>query len=167
MLDGQRLQPDRYTVVPRTISFIFYQDQVLLIQVAEGRGAWSGQYNGVGGHIERGEDPLSSARRELKEETGVVPDQLHFCGHILIDTGKETGIGLFVFGGSIQHPAPLKSTIEGTPQWLNPDELKEVHLVEDLHWLLPKVRATMDGAPPFLGLYQFDDSGKLVTTWAV
>lgn len=165
MLDGQRLQPERYMVVPRSISFIFHLDQVLLIQVAQGRGAWSGQFNGVGGHIEQGENAQISALRELQEETGVIPDELHFCGHILIDTGSATGIGLFVFGGRIQQPPPLKSTPEGSPAWLRLDKLDEQPLVEDLHWLIPKVQATMSGAPPFLGLYQFTDDGTLKTTW--
>jgi 8-oxo-dGTP diphosphatase len=165
MLAGQRLQPDRYSVIPRTISFVFHQNQVLLIKVAEGRGAWSGQYNGIGGHIESGEHPHTSALRELQEETGILPDHLQFCGHILIDTGKATGIGLFVFGGAIQQPPPLQSTPEGAPHWLKLDALDGQPLVEDLHGLIPKVLATMEGAPTFLGLYQFSNEGKLETTW--
>lgn len=165
MLEGQRLQLDRYRVVPRTISFIFHLNQVLLIQVAEGRGVWAGQYNGVGGHIERGENPHASALRELQEETDVVPDELQFCGHILIDTGIQTGIGLFVFGGLIHQPPRLKSTDEGTPQWLPLDQLDDFPLVEDLRWLIPKVRSTMNGGPPFLGLYTFNDDGGLTATW--
>jgi 8-oxo-dGTP diphosphatase len=166
MLEGQRLQPDRYTVVPRTINFIFHENDVLLIKVAQGRGVWSGKYNGVGGHVERGEDPYTSALRELHEETGLTPDYIQFCGHILIETGRNPGIGLFVFGGKIAEPPPLISTPEGSPCWLPLEGIRHQPLVEDLHWLIPKVRATMGGAPPFLGLYEFHEDGSLRTSWA-
>ena len=166
MLEGQRLQPQRYTVVPRTISFIFLDDHVLLIRLSEDRGAWSGKLNGVGGHMERGEDPHASALREIREETGLSLERLQFCGHILIDTGKKPGIGLFVFGSQISHAGSLRSTSEGTPCWIAVEDLENESLVEDLTWLVPKVRSTINGAPPFIGFYQFDDDGVLIVNWA-
>ena len=66
-LAGQRVSKDRYTIIPRTLSFLVHEETVLLIRIREDRGAWGGKYNGVGGHIEPGEDPLSAARRELVE----------------------------------------------------------------------------------------------------
>jgi len=63
-LDGQRADPDRYTLVPRTLTFLFQADQVLLLKVD--RGGWAGLYNGIGGHLEQGEDPLTAAVRELR-----------------------------------------------------------------------------------------------------
>lgn len=65
-LDGQRVNLDRYSLVPRTLSFLIQDDQILLLKL--NRGAWSGLYNGIGGHIEQGEDPLSAARREVEGE---------------------------------------------------------------------------------------------------
>jgi 8-oxo-dGTP diphosphatase len=165
MLEGQRLQPERYTVVPRTISFVFHDDHVLLIRLSEDRGAWAGKLNGVGGHIERGEDPHASALREIKEETGLTLEHLQFCGHILIDTGKKPGIGLFVFGSQISWAGSPLATSEGTPCWIAVKDLENEALVEDLNWLIPKVRSTLYGAPPFLGLYQFDTDGGLIVNW--
>lgn len=165
MFEGQRLQPERYTVVPRTISFVFHEDQVLLIKLAKDRGAWSGKLNGLGGHIEQGEDPHTSALREIEEETGIILQRLKLCGHILIDTGQKPGIGLFVFGNDVAQPGSLRSTAEGEPCWINTHDLKMHPLVDDLHWLIPKVRSVLDGAPPFLGLYQFNHDGSLNVEW--
>ncbi len=75
-LAGQRLQPERYALIPRTLTFLFNKDEILLIKVPENRGAWTGLFNGVGGHIERGEEPHSAALREIFEETRLSPASL-------------------------------------------------------------------------------------------
>ena len=51
-LDGQRLDQGRYAVIPRTLSFIVRQNEILLIKLASNRAGWSGRYNGIGGHVE-------------------------------------------------------------------------------------------------------------------
>ncbi|HHH82541.1 MAG TPA: NUDIX domain-containing protein, partial [Chloroflexi bacterium] len=66
-LSGQRIQPERFTLIPRTLVFLLRGDRVLLMRLHENRGAWAGKYNGVGGHVEAGEDPLTAAMRETAE----------------------------------------------------------------------------------------------------
>jgi 8-oxo-dGTP diphosphatase len=144
---------------------VFLEDKVLLIKLAANRGAWSGKLNGVGGHIEQGEDPHHSAIREIEEETGLQVEHLQFCGHILIDTGQKPGIGLFVFGNRVSDAGSLRPTAEGDPTWILFDELDRYDLVDDLKWLIPKVRSTLDGGPPFLGQYHFDENGNLKVSW--
>ncbi len=39
-LAGQRLQLDRYTIIPRTLTFLRRKDEVLLIRLAANRGDW-------------------------------------------------------------------------------------------------------------------------------
>jgi 8-oxo-dGTP pyrophosphatase MutT (NUDIX family) len=46
-------------------------------------------YNGIGGHIEAGEDILEAAQRELNEETGISQVELSICGQIMIDVSPE------------------------------------------------------------------------------
>ncbi|MDP3183744.1 MAG: NUDIX domain-containing protein, partial [Anaerolineales bacterium] len=62
----QGVSRDRYMLIPRTLIFLRRGDSVLLIKGAPHKRLWANKYNGVGGHLERGEDVLSAARRELQ-----------------------------------------------------------------------------------------------------
>ena len=164
-LDGQRLDPNRYAVIPRTISFIVRENEVLLIKLPSDRGGWSGRYNGIGGHIERGEDPSTAARREVFEETGLKMLTQQLCGIVTIDTGDTLGIELFVFvGESIE--GDLEPSPEGIPAWLPLEGLAEFDLVEDLDFLIPgALKAHSDGGI-FFAAYTYDSQGKLQVSLA-
>lgn len=58
----------RYKVIPRTLIFLVHGEEILLIRGAPTKRLWANRYNGLGGHVEHGEDPLSAAKRELREE---------------------------------------------------------------------------------------------------
>ena len=93
----QGITRDRYMLIPRTVIFLRRGESYLLIKGAPIKRLWAGKYNGVGGHVERGEDVLSAAKRELKEETGLDAG-LWLCGTVIVDV-DGFGICLFVFSG--------------------------------------------------------------------
>ena len=152
MTNRQGVSRERYSLVPRTLIFLTRGKSVLLLRGAQDKRLYANRYNGVGGHVERGEDVLAAARRELWEESGLVPDSLRLVGTVMIDTGSGLGVGLFVFTGECARGTPRASR-EGTLEWLPLAGVFDLPLVEDLHVLLPRVLAHAPGDPPFSALY--------------
>lgn len=153
----------RYSLIPRTLIFPIDRERVLLIRGASHK-SWAGLYNGIGGHIEPGEDILTAARRELREETGLSVAKLWLCGTITINTGQETGICLFVFRGEETQGNPIESK-EGVAEWIPIMEVYTYPLVEDLPALLPRVLGAKTYTPAFSGHYTFNKDRTLEITF--
>jgi len=159
-VSDQGITQDRYTLIPRTLIFLRRRESVLLLKGAPDKRRWAGLYNGVGGHVEMGEDVLSAARRELREETGLEPPELWLCGTIVIDTGSSPGVGVYIFCGHCPQ-GEFRSSREGRLAWVPISELENQPLVEDLHFLLPKILAMKKGDPALSLLYSYDEQGQL------
>jgi len=163
---AQKVAAKRYLLVPRTLIFITRSDAVLLLQGAPDKRLWAGKYNGVGGHVQRGEDVFTAARRELREETGLEAN-LWLCGVVTIDVQPERGVVLFVFRGEARGPdAPLRPSREGVVAWVPLKDWRQLPLVEDLPVLLPRVLATRRGMPPFFAHYRYEADGRLQIVFA-
>jgi 8-oxo-dGTP diphosphatase len=130
-----------------TLCFVCHGDELLLLRHPAGSRRFPGQWNGVGGHVEPGEDVRSAARRELREEAG-----LDVAGLRLRAVIHETGLlgeawVVFVFRGESAtralHPARGHELA-----WHRRDALGRLPLVHDVALLLPNVFA--EGDPVFL-----------------
>lgn len=160
----QKILPGRYQVVPRSIILLIDGGKVLLQQASAKKKIYPGYFNGIGGHIERGEDILAGAIRELSEEAGVRCEDLHLAGTIMIDVHEDTGILLFVFSGT-KITGQLSSSDEGTLHWVEIDNLDELPVVEDIPELIAKIRESSETGTLFFGKYVYDAQNQRVTSW--
>ena len=154
----------RYQVVPRTLILVFDNQKILLQKGAETKKIWAGYFNGLGGHIERDEDVLSAARRELLEEAGLECEDLHLCGTVIIDVEIDNGILLFVMSGS-KISGKVNDSEEGTLHWIDVNELDQIKIVEDIPEIVVRILDDENRGKIFHAHYAYDENGKRITTF--
>ena len=162
-VSDQGISLDRYMLIPRVLVFVTRGTSVLLLKGASTKRLWADKYNGVGGHLEPGEDSLSAARRELLEETGLRAE-LWLCGTVVVETGDNPGIGIYVFSGESSQGEP-KASAEGTLEWLPFVDVPDLPVVEDLPVLLRRIRKMKRGDAPFNARSFYQDK-KLTVIFA-
>jgi hypothetical protein len=87
------------------------------------------------------------------------------CGTLVVDTGQNPGVGIFVFTGECSQGEP-KPSAEGTLHWVNLDEISSLPDVEDLPFLMERIRQMKSGDPPFSARSFYDAEGKLTMKFA-
>jgi len=141
----------RYQVIPRTLIFVFQQDNILLMRKEK----WRNRYNALGGHLERGEDVLTGAARELNEEAGISGLTVEVVGNILIDDTEMTGICVFLIrcDAADQH---FVQGDEGELAWIALNDLSKVPVIPDLPDLVARVKQHHPDSP-FITLHYTRD----------
>lgn len=159
---GADATTNRWLTIPRTLCFVTNGNDVLLMKRAAHKRVYPGCYNGVGGHLERDEDPQSGAIREIREETGLDVQHIRFRGAYNIDAGEVTGILLFVFTAEAMSREVVECD-EGSLHWVPVDSAQDLPLVEDLPLLWPRL---FGDAPPFFAHVHYDEADCLVMKFA-
>ncbi|MBL8050042.1 MAG: NUDIX domain-containing protein [Anaerolineales bacterium] len=153
-ISEQGITKDRYMLIPRTAIFVRKGDEYLLVKGALTKRLWAGKYNCLGGHVERGEDVISSARRELKEEAGITAD-LWLCGTVIVDAG-DIGVCLFVICGE-NAQGEITESNEGKAEWVKKEAVLHLPVVEDLPILIERIHSMNQNDPPFSARSFYED----------
>ncbi len=156
----QGLFEGRYKIIPRVLIFATHGNNVLLIKGSSEKKIWPDLYNGIGGHIEKGENVIEAAHREFREETGLRLIHPWLCAIITIDTGQTTGIGMYVFRGTVADDQLIGSE-EGNPEWIKIGSTNQLALVEDLPILIPKIIYRSKDDSILFAQYYYDVDDKL------
>ncbi len=130
------------------------------MKVNTSESSWYGYYNGLGGHIERGEDILSAARREVLEESGLDVRKLFLAGMGIVDTEPKIGIGLFIVKGEV-NDLQIKPSIEGLPKWIPIQKLDEWKVLPDTKEFIRKLMKETNRLEPFSVLLSYGDHEEL------
>ena len=151
----------KYQLVPRTLIFIERNDEILLIHKNKKDSFGFSKLNGIGGHIEKGEEPYESAKREILEESGLIIDQLSLVAIIFIEIGSNPGILLFIFKAKYIN-GNLQESDEGNLVWMKKSLIKDdTNIVKDIPFLLEISDSYQEGSPPTFGKYLYDEHGGL------
>lgn len=115
----------------------------------------------MGGHIEKGEDPFSSAKREIFEETNLTVNKLELTAIIFIDSGKNCGIEVFVFDAEYAGGEERKS-LEGELLWTKLEEINASNqILDDVPMLIDICRQHQAGRQPKFIKYSLEENNEL------
>ena len=148
-----------YTVLLRTLSFIFNeQNEVLLIERA-GDKFDGGMFNALGGHIEKGEDLYEGALREVIEEAGFTPDKTELVGivHATNFFGKNVVVTITK---SFTDKKDFVDSEEGKLKWVKVEDLEKYNVYQDLRIYIERI---LSSEKKFSGVALFAGKGGLLS----
>lgn len=123
-----------------------------------------GKYLGIGGHVERDEDVVTCAQREIVEETGLTVTDMTMRGSVTWTAfgADRRDITCFVFRVDGYTGEPLTANEEGTLKWVRRSALRDIPMWESDHQWLPMV---FDEDPrQFHGIMPYE--GGRMLSWA-
>jgi len=128
-----------------TLGFLLKNDEILMVN--REKNPWKGCWNGLGGKIEDGEQPLESMIREIEEETHLIvsPSQVIYKGSLTWNTFTAEGQGLYIFlihiDKNILYETPIKLR-EGILDWKKIDWINDKNnlgVAYNISYFLPYV----------------------------
>jgi mutator protein MutT len=117
-----------------TLCFIVKDGRVLLGKKKRGFGM--GKWNGFGGKIEPGETREDAARRELREESGIVARAIESRGLLRFDFDEGSGPLDVHLYAVLEHEGEPEESEEMLPRWFALEDIPFGDMwPDDMHWL--------------------------------
>ena len=117
-----------------TLSIVYKDNKVLLGFKKRGFGV--GRWNGFGGKVEEGETIEEAAKRELREESGIIADRIEKMGVLDFEFESDSKIlevHVFLVTSFTQEPV---ETEEMRPEWFAVDKIPfDFMWSDDVYWL--------------------------------
>lgn len=140
----------------QTLCIIYKHPKILLGLKKYGLGV--GRWNGFGGNVEPSESVESAARREIREEAGIMVKKLEKIGIMECEfEGSPEILEVHIFRGNNFSGKPGESK-EMKPQWFHIDEIPFNNMwPDDKHWFPLFLQDKK-----FRGRFLFDDSDNIL-----
>ena len=150
-------------------AFLHNNGKYLLMKRAETRSIAPGVWSGVGGHIEPDElnEPLTACYREIKEETGIIHDNIDSLDLLYIITRRsndEIRQSYIYFGETKQNE--ITQTDEGDLFWISETKLLNRKYTKTFTAMLEHyTKRNQNDRAVYVGVAE-NDNGKLEMKWA-
>jgi 8-oxo-dGTP pyrophosphatase MutT (NUDIX family) len=159
---GTPLVPKQYTLV---VCISLSQGRILLGR--KNRGFGTGKFNSFGGKVEKGEDVLTCAVRELKEEANIDCPSCQMRAVGLLDfTFEDTVANMVVHVFAVDldsadvNAGDVRGCEEITPQYFELDQIPYDNMfADDSSWLPLLLDGTTKLQKPFHGRYHYKEGG--------
>lgn len=92
------------------VILVYNQKQDKVLMCKRRKDPYKGKFNLVGGKVEKGEDELHAAYRELKEETGITDSDItlkHLMNFQYFESDLESDVELEVYAGTLNKEVKL------------------------------------------------------------
>lgn len=141
-----------------TVVFLRRGSDVLLLRHPRDKDRFAGCWDGIGGHVEAGEDLHEAALREVREEAGIDVPPLQLRG--VIHESGMVGHHYVVFLFTGEGPTGDVVSPEGLElRWHPAESVAALPLVEDLrHWL----PALLEAREPLFITERYDGGDSLL-----
>lgn len=152
-------QPGKVMEKTRKImTLVIVHDHPRILLGMKKRGFGVGKWNGFGGHVEAGETIEEAARRELKEEAGIIAGVIEKIGvnEFSCQEGEDV-LEVHIYKTTDFSGIPKESE-EMSPRWFFVDEIPfDKMWSSDVYWFPYLMKGKK-----FYGRYLFDDNDKVV-----
>lgn len=117
------------------VGFAFNEPGNNVLLILKERPTWQkGKYNGIGGHVEEGENYNNAMVREFKEECGIETNESDWVYYMKL-SGDDWEVVFFYT--TLKNGDDPQSTTDETVSWVSVYNLKIGYCISNLHWLIP------------------------------